>query len=214
MDSCASSGRRNAARTKSTTKKYSDIPTKSTFTAGICIPQTEHSTSNPRPNATGPAGVGAGRVPADNLGQKPLAAVELGVSGAFRGHVAGPLVGQRGVGGGAREEPAVVAGVGHVEAVGAGIGGVAEGLAVAEEEGLEAQLRLLGAEGEEGAAEEVRGEVDRVAGPAGGELVGDLRRFAAQVERAQRGATCVAERRRDAAVLMGRREGRLPARSR
>lgn len=101
-----------------------------------------------------------------------------------------------------------------MEAVRAGIGVVAEGFAVAEEEGFEAQLRLLGAEGEKGAAEEVRGEVDRVAGLASGELVGDLRRFAAEIQRAQRGTARVAERRSDAAVLMGRRGGKVPARSR
>lgn len=107
----------------------------------------------------------------------------------------------------------MVAGVGHVEAVLAGVGGVAEGLAVAEEEGLEAELRLLGAEGEERAAEEVRREVDRLARRAARELVGDLRRFPAQVQRAQRGATRVAQRRRQAAVLMGRRAEGVPGRS-
>ena len=136
------------------------------------------------------------------------------MSGAFRGHIAGSLVGQRGVVGGLGEIAAVVAGVGHVEAVRAGIGVVAEGFAVAEEEGFEAQLRFLGPEGEKRAAEEVRGEVDRVAGLASGELVGDLRRFPAEIQRAQCGTARVAERRSDAAVLMGRRRGRVPARSR
>lgn len=100
---------------------------------------------------------------------------------AFRGHIAGSLVRERGVVGRLVEISAVIARVGDVEAILAGIGVVAEGFAIAEEEGFEAQLRLLRAERQERPAEQVLREVDRVAGASYRELVRDLRRFAAQV---------------------------------
>lgn len=128
-------------------------------------------------------------------------------------YAAGALVRQRGVAGRFAEEAAVGAGVGHVGAVGAGVGGVAQRLAVAEEEALEAEPRLLRAEGEEGVREEVAREVHRGAGAARRALVRDLRRFPAQVQRADRGALRVAQRGRDAAVLRSSAPPRLPARS-
>lgn len=102
------------------------------------------------------------------------------------------------------EITAVIAGIGHVESVFAGIGGIAECLAIAEQEALEAELGLFGAEAEKGVAEEIAVEIDGVARASARELVGDLRGLAAQIEGSHGGLVGVAERGRDETVLRGR----------
>lgn len=118
------------------------------------------------------------------------------------------------VGGRRLQETSVVAGVGDVESVGARVGRVAEGFAIAQDEVLVAKLRLLGAEGEERVEEEVRGEVDLLSLASSAVLIGDLRRFAAEVQRADRRLPRVLQRGSDAAVLLSISRRLLRGRSR
>lgn len=91
--------------------------------------------------------------------------------------------------------------IGHVQLVGAGVDGGAQHGAVAHDVVLVAELRLLGAEGEEGLGEDVMSEIDRLAGAAGNVLVGDLRGLAAEIERADGLRGGVSQRWSDAVVL-------------